>query len=190
MRDLIIQAVSFCCFCFHLATDDRLDCMRNLPVWVQSPHISWKSDSFEASLQLNAATIFNLCRHLRLGSLKKPLRSTTGRANKRCTTFVYIGVFLECLLSCNVDESEELMSNLVIYRFNFLGSSAQKLPSMISVLSIFQPVQNVSPSYGPDALSESFRHVLLFLMPLNICLFLSTILKCIGWFVNMIFQSS
>ena len=75
---------------------------------------------------------------------------------------------LECLLSCNVDESEELMSNLVIYRFNFLGSSAQKLPSMISVLSIFQPAQNVSPSYGPDALSESFRHVLLFLMPLNI----------------------
>ena len=94
---------------------------------------------------------------------------------------------LECLLSCNVDESEELMSNLVIYRFNFLGSSAQKLPSMISVLSIFQPAQNVSPSYGPDALSESFRHVLLFLMPLNICLFLSTILKCIGGFVNMIF---
>ena len=75
---------------------------------------------------------------------------------------------LECLLSCNVDESEELMSNLVIYRFNFLGSSAQKLPSMISVLSTFQPAQNVSPSYGPDALSESFRHVLLFLMPLNI----------------------
>ena len=75
---------------------------------------------------------------------------------------------LECLLSCNVDEAEELMSNLVIYRFNFLGSSAQKLPSMISVLSIFQPAQNVSPSYGPDALSESFRHVLLFLMPLNI----------------------
>lgn len=88
---------------------------------------------------------------------------------------------LECLLSYNVDESEELMSNLVvIYRFNFLGSSAQKLPSMISVLSTFQPAQNVSPSYGPDALSESFRHVLLFLMPLNICLFLSTILKCIG----------
>ena len=65
-------------------------------------------------------------------------------------------------------------------RLRFLGSSAQKLPSMISVLSIFQPAQNVSPSYGPDALSESFRHVLLFLMPLNICLFLSTILKCIG----------
>lgn len=39
---------------------------------------------------------------------------------------------------------------------------------------------DVSPSHGPDALSESFRHVLLFLMPLNICLFLSTILKCIG----------
>lgn len=57
---------------------------------------------------------------------------------------------------------------LYIYRFNFLGSSAQKLPSMISVLSTFQPAQNVSPSYGPDALSESFRHVLLFLMPLNI----------------------
>lgn len=75
---------------------------------------------------------------------------------------------LECLMSCNEDESEELMSNLVIYRFNFLGSSAQKLPSMISVLSTFQPTQNVSPSYGPDALSESFRHVLLFLMPLNI----------------------
>ena len=37
-----------------------------------------------------------------------------------------------------MDESEELMSNLVIYRFNFLGSSAQKLPSMISVLSTFQ----------------------------------------------------
>lgn len=121
---------------------------------------------------------------------KKALPITeTGRANKRCTTFVYIRATytlkyitytLECLLSCNVDESEELMSNLVIYRFNFLGSSAQKLPSMISVLSIFQPAQNVSPSYGPDALSESFRHVLLFLMPLNICLFLSTILKCIG----------
>ena len=72
--------------------------------------------------------------------------------------------------SCPVTwtNSEELMSNLVIYRFNFLGSSAQKLPSMISVLSTFQPAQNVSPSYGPDALSESFRHVLLFLMPLNI----------------------
>lgn len=143
MRGLIIQAVSFCCFSFHLAMGDRLDCMRNLPVWVH----------------------------------KKPSRSTTGRANKRCTTFVYIRATyalkymtytLECLLSCNVDESEELMSNLVIYRFNFLGSSAQKLPSMIPVLSTFQPAQNVSPSYGPDALSESFRHVLLFLMPLNI----------------------
>ena len=34
MRGLIIQAVSFCCFSFHLAMGDRLDCMRNLPVWV------------------------------------------------------------------------------------------------------------------------------------------------------------
>ena len=98
---------------------------------------------------------------------KKALPITeTGRANKRCTTFVYIRATytlkymtytLECLMSCNVDESEELMSNLVIYRFNFLGSSAQKLPSMISVLSTFQPAQNVSPSYGPDALSERDR---------------------------------
>ena len=129
------------------------------------------------SFYLLRATDWIACAIFRSGYIKKPLRSTTGRANKRCTTFVYIRATytlkymtytLECLLSCNVDESEELMSNLVIYRFNFLGSSAQKLPSMISVLSTFQPAQNISPSYGPDALSESFRHVLLFLMPLNI----------------------
>ena len=76
---------------------------------------------------------------------------------------------------------KNLCQILLYIDLTFLGSSAQKLPSMISVLSTFQPAQNVSPSYGPDALSESFRHVLLFLMPLNICLFLSTILKCIGW---------
>lgn len=151
MRGLIIQAVSFCCFSFHLAMGDRLDCMRNLPVWVHKKTLPIIDRKGELALY-----------HLRLH------RS------------IYMHIKLECLLSCNVDESEELMSNLVIYRFNFLGSSAQKLPSMISVLSIFQPAQNVSPSYGPDALSESFRHVLLFLMPLNICLFLSTILKCIG----------
>ena len=139
MRGLIIQAVSFCCFSFHLAMGDRLDCMRNLPVWVHKKTLPIIDRKGELALY-----------HLRLH------RS------------IYIHIKLECLLSCNVDESEELMSNLVIYRFNFLGSSAQKLPSMISVLSTFQPAQNVSPSYGPDALSESFRHVLLFLMPLNI----------------------
>ena len=169
----------FCCFSFYLLrATDLIACA------------IFRSYSFSTCHDENSIVANKFALYVHISVYKKtPLRSTTGRANKRCTTFVYIRATytlkymtytLECLLSCNVDESEELMSNLVIYRFNFLGSSAQKLPSMISVLSTFQPAQNVSPSYGPDALSESFRHVLLFLMPLNICLFLSTILKCIG----------
>lgn len=49
---------------------------------------------------------------------------------------IYNTYRLECLLSCNVDESEELMP------FGFLGSSTKKLPSMISLLSILQPFEN------------------------------------------------
>ena len=145
MRGLIIQAVSFCCFSFHLAMGDRLDCMRNLPVWVHKKTLPIIDRKGELALY-----------HLRLH------RSIYMHINSNA--------------SCPVTWTNR--KNLC--RLRFLGSSAQKLPSMISVLSIFQPAQNVSPSYGPDALSESFRHVLLFLMPLNICLFLSTILKCIG----------
>ena len=86
MRGLIIQAVSFCCFSFHLAMGDRLDCMRNLPVWVHKKTLPIIDRKGELALY-----------HLRLHQS------------------IYMHIKLECLLSCNVDESEELMSNLVIY---------------------------------------------------------------------------
>jgi len=151
MRGLIIQAVSFCCFSFHLAMGDRLDCMRNLPVWVHKKTLPIIDRKGELALY-----------HLRLHR----------------SIYMHINSNASCPVTWT--NRKNLCQILLYIEFNFLGSSAQKLPSMISVLSTFQPAQNVSPSYGPDALSESFRHVLLFLMPLNICLFLSTILKCIG----------
>ena len=164
----------FCCFSFYLlrATD-----------WIACA--IFRSYSFSTCHDGNSivANKFALYVHISVYKKRPSGLRPEGRISAVPPSFTSEHIYtykLECLLSCNVDESEELMSNLVIYRFNFLGSSAQKLPSMISVLSTFQPAQNVSPSYGPDALSESFRHVLLFLMPLNICLFLSTILKCIG----------
>ena len=150
MRGLIIQAVSFCCFSFHLAMGDRLDCMRNLPVWVHKKTLPIIDRKGELALY-----------HLRLHR----------------SIYMHINSNASCPVTWT---NRKNLCQILLYIFNFLGSSAQKLPSMISVLSTFQPAQNVSPSYGPDALSESFRHVLLFLMPLNICLFLSTILKCIG----------
>ena len=61
MRGLIIQAVSFCCFSFHLAMGDRLDCMRNLPVWVHKktlPIIDRKGELALYHLRLHQSDIY------------------------------------------------------------------------------------------------------------------------------------
>ena len=133
MRGLIIQAVSFCCFSFHLAMGDRLDCMRNLPVWVHKKTLPIIDRKGELALY-----------HLRLH------RSIYMHINSNA--------------SCPVTWTNR--KNLCRLRLSgFFGSKATFHDFCLKHLSA---CPKLSPSYGPDALSESFRHVLLFLMPLNI----------------------